>query len=122
VPDNDTSVHPGEGEILPVDAHPRVVYNLEGEPWRGRIQTYDAPFGLQRTDSFRLLVDGRQSLVRGQPGVPTFDDSNPDRYFKPELPSNGVRVAGTGTRIRVLQENGTSVRIRVISPAANAQQ
>jgi immune inhibitor A len=121
VPDNDTTVHPGEGLILPVDAHPRVIYNLEGLPWRGRIQTYDATFGLQRADSFRLHINGKPSLVRGQAAVRTFDDSNPDRYFKPELPSNGVRVAGTGTRIRVMQENGTSVRIRVTSPAATAQ-
>ena len=121
VPDNDTSAHPGEGLILPVDAHARTVYNLEGRPWRGRIQTYDAPFGLERTDSFTLRLNGRPNLVRGQAGVPTFDDSERDRYFKPELPANGVRVAGTGTRIRVLEEQGTSVRIRVISPAALAQ-
>ncbi|GAA2722104.1 immune inhibitor A domain-containing protein [Cellulomonas aerilata] len=118
VPDNDTTAHPGEGEILPVDAHPRVLFNLEGVPWRGRIQTYDATFGLQRADSFQLHVNGKRSLVRGQPAVRTFDDSDPERYFKPELPSNGVRVAGTGTRIRVQDEEGTSVRIRVEVPAA----
>ena len=117
--DNDTSQHPGEGLILPVDAHPRVVYNLEGRAWRGRIQTYDAPFGLQGTDSFRLTLDGRPNLVRGQSGVATFDDSNPDRYFKRDLPGNGVRVAGTGTRITVLEESGTSVRVRVTSPAVD---
>ncbi len=121
VPDNDTSAHPGEGLILPVDAQARVLHNLEGRPWRGRIQTHDAPFGLQRTDSFGLRINGKPSLVRGQAGVATFDDSDPERYYKRELPANGVRVAGTGTRIRVLEEDGTSVRIRVISPAANAR-
>ena len=121
VPDNDTSQHPGKGLVLPVDAHPRVLYNLEGRPWRGRIQTHDAPFGLQRTDSFPLRINGKPSLVRGQAGVATFDDSDPERYFKEELPANGVRVAGTGTRIRVLEEDGTSVRIRVTSPAVLAQ-
>jgi immune inhibitor A len=121
VPDNDTTNHPGEGEILPIDAHPRVLFNLEGEPWRGRIQNYDAPFGLERTDSFRLRINGKLSLVRGQAGERTFRDRDPDRYFKPELPTNGVRVAGTGTRIRVVEENGTSVRIRVNIPAADEQ-
>ncbi len=121
MPDNDTSAHPGEGLILPVDAQARVLHNLEGRPWRGRIQTHDAPFGLQRTDSFGLRINGKPSLVRGQAGVATFDDSDPERYYKRELPANGVRVAGTGTRIRVLEEDGTSVRIRVISPAANAR-
>src|SRR5690606_11630282 len=50
--DNNTSQHPGEGLVLPVDANPRVNYNLQGAAWRGRIQTYDAPFGLERSDSF----------------------------------------------------------------------
>ncbi len=28
--DNNTSQHPGEGLILPIDAHPRTIYNLDG--------------------------------------------------------------------------------------------
>jgi len=117
VPDNDTSVHPGEGLILPVDSHPGVLYDLEGAPWRGRIQTFDAPFGLQKVDSFTLHVNGKESYVRGRAGNPTFDDSRPNRYFKPALPSNGVRVAGTGTTIRVLRESGTSVSVRIDTTA-----
>ena len=72
---NDESVHPGQGEILPIDSHPAPIYNLEGQAWRGRIQTYDAPFGLEKADSFTLHVNGKPSLVRGQAAVPAFNDT-----------------------------------------------
>jgi immune inhibitor A len=113
--DNNTSQHPGEGLILPIDAHPRTVYNLSGQPWRPRIQMYDATFGLQKVDSFTLHdpVTGQASYLRGQNGNPLFDDSNPNRYFKTDQPTAGVKVAGTGTTIRVLEEKGTSVKIRI---------
>jgi immune inhibitor A len=112
--DNNTSQHPGEGLVLPIDAHPRSIYNLDGQPWRPRIQLYDAPFGLEKADSFTLhsATTGRASYIRGQAGNPLFDDSNPARYFKTDQPSAGVTVAGSGTKIRVLSENGTSVRVR----------
>jgi immune inhibitor A len=113
--DNNTSQHPGSGEILPIDAHPRPLYTLDGTLWRGRIQTYDAPFGLQKADSFTLhhQATGKPSYIRGQAGNPVFDDSNPNRYFDPAQPRVGVKVAGEGVRIRVLDESGTSVRVRV---------
>ena len=95
--DNNTSQHPGEGLILPIDAHPRTVYKLDGQPWRPRIQMYDATFGLQKVDSFTLHdpVTGQASYLRGQNGNPLFDDSNPNRYFKTDQPTAGVKVAGT---------------------------
>ncbi|WP_239456315.1 immune inhibitor A domain-containing protein [Nocardioides solisilvae] len=115
--DNNTSQHPGEGLVLPVDANPNVDFNLQGQPWRGRIQTYDAPFGLERSDSFTLTAGGRKSLVRGEAAQPVFDDSDPNRYFQPYvdggLPRVGVKVAGVGVKIEVLQQSGTSMKIRV---------
>lgn len=113
--DNNTSQHPGSGEILPIDSHPRVIYNLDGDPWRGRIQTYDAPFGLEKADSFTLHhpVSGQASYIRGQAGNPVFDDSKVDRYFDPALPRVGVKVAGVGVKIKVLQQSGTSITIRI---------
>ncbi|MFL6078581.1 MAG: immune inhibitor A domain-containing protein [Ornithinibacter sp.] len=118
--DNNTSQHPGEGLILPIDAHPRTVYKLDGQPWRPRIQMYDATFGLQKVDSFTLhdQVTGQASYLRGQNGNPLFDDSNPNRYFKTDQPTAGVKVAGSGTTIRVLDERGTSVKIRIDTRAA----
>ena len=52
--DNNESVHPGQGEVLPIDSHPNPIYKLDGLPWRGRIQTYDSPFSLEKADSFTL--------------------------------------------------------------------
>jgi len=115
--DNNTSQHPGAGLVLPVDARPQVHYNLQGQPWRGRIQTYDAPFSLERADSFSLFDGRRNSLIRGLPANPLFDDTDPNRYFQPYadagLPRVGVRVAGAGVQIQVLEQNGTSMRVRV---------
>ncbi|WP_210650947.1 immune inhibitor A domain-containing protein [Nocardioides sp. SYSU D00065] len=115
--DNNTSQHPGGGLVLPVDANPEAHYNLQGQAWRGRIQTYDAPFGLQRSDSFYLTAGGRRSYIRGRAANPLFDDSDPNRYFQPfvdaGLPRVGVKVAGAGVQIQVLEQNGTSMRIRV---------
>ena len=115
--DNNTSAHPGSGEVLPIDSHPRAHYNLEGAAWRGRIQNYDAPFGLQKADSFTLHVNGKASYVRGQAANAVFDDSDPNRYFTPfveaGLPRVGVKVAGFGVKIEVLKQNGANMTIRI---------
>ncbi len=85
---------------------------------------YDAPFSLQRADTFTLHVPstGQASRVRGQAAVPTFDDARP--YWFPELqtPQNmsGVDVPHTGTRIRVVSQDGTSMRIRVTTAGNGA--
>jgi immune inhibitor A len=64
--DNNTSEHPGEGEILPVDAHPEPIVNTAtGTPWRSRVQSYDATFSLERPRSFTLHTDGVPSYIRG---------------------------------------------------------
>ena len=52
-----------------------------------------------------------------RPANPLFDDSNPNRYFQPfvdaGLPRVGVKTAGAGVQIRVVNQKGTSMRIRV---------
>ncbi|CAM3887736.1 immune inhibitor A domain-containing protein [Nocardioides zeicaulis] len=115
--DNNTSQHPGGGLVLPVDANPEPFYNLQGAAWRGRIQTYDAPFGLQKSDSFYLTAGGRRSYIRGRAANPVFDDSDPNRYFQPYADAGltrvGVKVAGVGVKIQVLSQNGTSMQVRV---------
>ena len=108
---NDVGLHPGAGEFLPIDAHPQPIYNLEGQPWRGRIALYDATFTPQKADSFTLHVNDKPSYVRGQAGQPVFDDSR--TYWYPETPLTGVKVPNTGTRITVVSHDGTSMRIRI---------
>ncbi|MDA0161434.1 immune inhibitor A [Solirubrobacter ginsenosidimutans] len=111
--DNNESVHPGQGEILPIDANPSVVYRLDGKPWRGRVQTYDAPFGLEKSDSFTLHAQetGAASYIRGQAAQPVFDDRR--EFWDPALPFVGVKVPHVGVTIRVTQQSGTSMRVRV---------
>jgi immune inhibitor A len=109
--DNNTSVHPGTGLNLIIDAHPRPVYNLTGAAWRARVQVYDAPFSLTKADSFTLHVNSQPQYIRGQDAAPQFDDTK--QYWYAELPNHGVKVPATGTKIRVLQEDGTSMKIRV---------
>jgi immune inhibitor A len=111
--DNDVGVHPGHGEILPIDAHPRPIARLDGQYWRGRVALYDATFGLQRADSFTLHVNSEPSYIRGQDAMPVFDDRR--SYWDPATPTTGVIVPNAGVRIRVLEEIGTSVRIRITS-------
>lgn len=109
--DNNTSEHPGEGLILPIDAHPRPIYRIDGKPWRSRVQVYDATFGLQRPDSFTLHWKGQPSYVRGQGAQPVFDDTR--SYYDPAIPLTGVKVRDAGVRITVQQQRGTSMRIRI---------
>jgi immune inhibitor A len=108
--DNDTFVHPGEGRNLYVDAHPAPLYNLTGAPWRSRVQVYDAPFSLKKADSFTLHVNSVPQYIRGQAAQPLFDDTK--KYFYDELPNHGVKLPATGTKIRVLEQDGTSIKVR----------
>ncbi len=109
--DNNVSVHPGAGLNLYVDAHPDTLYRLDGQPWRTRVQIYDAPFSKRKADSFTLHFNGRASYIRGQNGQPVFDDTK--NWFDPNLPGHGVKVANAGVKITVLSENGTSARVRL---------
>jgi immune inhibitor A len=109
--DNNTNVHPGVGRNLYIDAHPRPFYNIEGAPWRARIQVYDAPFSLTKADSFTLHVGGKPSYIRGQAAQPLFNDTA--KYFYDELPNHGVKLPAVGVKIKVLDTNGTSMKIRV---------
>ncbi len=114
--DNNTSVHPGEGLIIPVDAHPRADLPIcDGVPWRCRIQMYDAPFSLTRAESFTLHVNSEPSYIRGQDAVPVFDDRR--SYWDAATPFCSVQVPNAGVRIRVLDVDGTSIRIRQTSTA-----
>ncbi len=49
--------------------------------------------------------------IRGPAGQPLFDDTKD--YFDEELPNHGVKLPAVGVKIRVLDEQGTSVKIRV---------
>ncbi|NIZ91782.1 immune inhibitor A domain-containing protein [Kineococcus rubinsiae] len=115
--DNNVGAHPGGGLVLPVDAHPGLLYEptddegtnrTNGESWRPRVQSHDSTFGLQATDRFTLHDPdtGRAGTYGGLPAVATFDDTR-DWYVAPgEQPDadgwSGVDVPRTGTKITVV--------------------
>lgn len=109
--DNDTFEHPGEGRNMIIDAHPRPIYNLTGAAWRARVQVYDAPFSLKKADSFTLHINSQPQYIRGQDAQPLFDDTK--QYWYPELPNHGVKLPAVGVKIKVLEQNGTSMKIRI---------
>ncbi|WP_307843226.1 immune inhibitor A domain-containing protein [Arthrobacter sp. MSA 4-2] len=106
---NNTRQHPGEGLALPVDAHPKPLTWSDGTVVRNRIQSYDATFGRQATDPLGLHREQATGMTTlsapSQPGVPVFDDTNPNAYYDPANPQGSVIVGGTGTRIEVIQSN-----------------
>ncbi|MFI5934866.1 immune inhibitor A domain-containing protein [Actinoplanes sp. NPDC051494] len=110
VADNNINVHPGSGRNLIIDAHPEPIYNLEGLPWRNRVQMYDAPFGTKKADSFTLHINGKPSYVRGQAAATTFDDTK--QYWYPEIPWAGVKLPAAGVKIQVTEQAGTSLKVK----------
>jgi immune inhibitor A len=113
--DNNTSEHPGSGRNLYIDAHPKTIYNIEGKPWRGRIQSYDAPFGLTKAKSFTLHINGKASYIRGQDAQPVFNDTK--NWFDPNQPTRGVYTANAGVKIKVLNAYGKVAKIQ-LSPVS----
>jgi immune inhibitor A len=111
--DNNTSQHPGAGLILPVDSHPRPIYRIDGNPWRSRVQVYDATFSRRRAPSMTLHVNGQASFVRGQNAVTVFDDRK--SYWNEAIPQSSVKVPNAGVRLRVLTQSGTSMKLRIVS-------
>jgi len=108
--DNNTSQHPGGGQALPIDARAKSLKWSDGTIARNRIQSFDATFGLQKTDKLSLHreIAAKQltTLTVGkQKAVSTFDDTNPNAYYDPANPGHSVKVAGTGTTIRVISED-----------------
>ncbi|WP_370617083.1 immune inhibitor A domain-containing protein [Mumia qirimensis] len=111
VADNNTTDHPGQGRNLPIDAHPEPIINLAtGAPWRARIQVYDAPFGLKKADSMTLHTNGQPSYIRAQPAQPVFNDTK--KYWYAELPNHGVKLPAVGVKVKVLEQQGTSMTVK----------
>ena len=127
--DNDTSLHRGEGLVLPIDSHPEpLLRNVQypgqaafTSPWSSTVQAYDSPFGLEPTDGITLPYTGSLSGTLYQflqshpslPGVPVFNDN--DTYWYATTPTAGVIIPKTGATIRVAstsaQDNFMQVQV-----------
>ncbi|MFE5550003.1 immune inhibitor A domain-containing protein [Streptomyces sp. NPDC056534] len=112
--DNNTSVHPGRGLVLPVDAHPTPLKWSDGTLMRNRIQSYDSTFGTARTDALTLHRADVPALVNSQAGNWVFDDRK-GTYWYPENARAGVQVDDTNTKIEVVRvpHLGKTVTVRV---------
>ncbi|MEV6166253.1 immune inhibitor A domain-containing protein [Streptomyces sp. NPDC052052] len=112
--DNNVSTHPGQGLILPIDAHATPLKWANGTVIRNKIQPFDAPFSLHATDSFTLHNADVPVQIKSQPGVPVFDDHK-GTYWYEENKTGSVQVADTNTRISIVNEarDGSSMIVKV---------
>ena len=123
VADNNTSTHPGEGAALPVDARPAPFTYPDGSRPSNRRQPFDAAFGLTavpRTCLHKQDATGAtlEACAPASAAIPTFDDSDPARYWSSANPQSSVKVAGHGVTATVVAQQGTSLVVEVVNPAA----
>ncbi len=116
--DNNTSAHPGAGEVLPVDARPAPIMLNDGNGptmLGNRRQPFDATFGQEATDAVTFHRNGVATVVPSSPAIPTFDDSDPNRYWSSLNPWASTKVAGSGTTMTVSKttDGGNELQVKV---------
>jgi immune inhibitor A len=95
---NQTRNHPGAGLLLPIDAHYKTLYRVDGAVWRNRIQTYDSTFTLTSTDGIpNIHVANVLSPVLSLPAAKVFDDRV--LHYDSTNPQGSVIHPNTGTLI-----------------------
>ncbi|NHA67745.1 immune inhibitor A domain-containing protein [Phycicoccus flavus] len=111
--DNNVGDHPGEGLLLPVDAHPTFHHYADGQLMRQRLLSYDSTFGTERTDAITIHKDSQPASIPSQPAVRTFDDTKTwwydcdadactgDHVGRYQPGWTGVDVPKTGTTVTV---------------------
>ena len=98
--DNNTGLHPGQGLLLPIDAHYQTLYRVDGGRWRNRIQTYDSTFTLAPTDGIpNIHHNSVLSPVPSLVAVKAFDDRT--LHYDPTNPLGSVMHPNTGTIIEI---------------------
>lgn len=103
--DNNTAEHPGCGLALVVDARPDAVRFHDGFVWANRRQAWDATFGFDTTDPVLLHRYGIPLTIPRRAAIRSFDDSDPNRYWRADNPKHSTQVAGSGTRVTVASES-----------------
>jgi immune inhibitor A len=111
--DNDVNSHPGEGLILPIDAHPEPMTMPAGGFWTSRVQGYDSTFTIAPTDAITLHRNSVESVHSSLPGVRIFNDNN--NYWNVNTPNAGVKNPHTGTEIWIksISAHGNLMQIQV---------
>jgi immune inhibitor A len=101
--------------VLPVDARPTPIVLAGGVLLGNRRQPFDATFGQEKTDAVSFHRNGIATDVPSQAAIPTFDDSDPLRYWSAQNPQNSVKVAGAGVRLQVAKTDrgGDLLQVKV---------
>ncbi|MFF7599849.1 immune inhibitor A domain-containing protein [Streptomyces mirabilis] len=112
--DNNVSAHAGSGLILPVDSHSTALKWSDGTLMRSRIQSYDSPFSLYRTDGLTLHSADVATKIPSKPGVPVFNDHT-STYYDTTAPTAGVKITDTNTKIKIAKEarDGSTISLEV---------
>lgn len=112
--DNNTSAHPGEGRVLPVDAHPQPLRWSDGTLMRNRIQSFDSTFSRYPTTPLTLHKADAPTRIAARPGVPYFDDRT-GSYWSEENKGGSVKVTDTNTRITIVDQprDGRTITVKV---------
>ncbi|MFE2571087.1 immune inhibitor A domain-containing protein [Streptomyces mirabilis] len=112
--DNNVSAHAGSGLILPVDSHSTALKWSDGTLMRSRIQSYDSPFSLYRTDGLTLHNADVATKIPSKPGVPVFNDHT-GTYYDTTAPTAGVKITDTNTKIKIAKEarDGSTISLEV---------
>ncbi|MEU6953931.1 immune inhibitor A domain-containing protein [Streptomyces sp. NPDC045714] len=115
--DNNTSVHPGQGLILPIDAHAKPLKWKDGSLLRNKIQPFDATFSWYPNQGFTLHNADVPQYIKPALGNPVFDDRKGTYWYK-ENPTGSVKVSDTNTRISIVHEprNGSTMSV-LVSPS-----
>jgi immune inhibitor A len=124
--DNNVGEHPGEGQLLPVDAHPTWHHSSDGHLLRNRILSFDSAFGLKAVPSITVHKNSQPTTIPAQRANPLFDDrvstwSANDGHvgadglhvgrYQPGWYS--VRTPDTGTQIRVVDQTPGKMIVHV---------
>ncbi|MEV0091840.1 immune inhibitor A domain-containing protein [Streptomyces sp. NPDC050738] len=112
--DNNVSAHPGQGLILPIDAHAKPLKWADGTVLRNKIQPFDAAFGWYPVPGFTLHKADVATRIAPQLGVPVFDDHK-GTYWYEENKTGSVKVTDTNTRITVVNQplSGSTITVSV---------
>ncbi|MFE3824167.1 immune inhibitor A domain-containing protein [Streptomyces sp. NPDC059092] len=112
--DNNTSQHPGEGLILPIDAHAKPLKWSDGTLMRNRIQAYDSTFSWWPTSGLSLHRADKLTRISPSLGAPVFDDRK-GTYWSEENKGGSVKVPDTNTKISIISQplDGSTMTVKV---------
>jgi len=122
---NNVGDHPGQGLILPIDAHPAIKHYTSGTTpgavVRVRLQSYDSTFGVDKTDAFTLTGTAIGTLsFPSEPAVRTFNDNL--SYYHASDPGDALGHYQAGWMSVNNPHTGTVIKVASVSAQGNFMQ